>query len=414
MSKETVLAGLDIGSSHIRLVVAQLQADGTPQVLAATSTPSEGIHKGVVTSLEDAVTSINIAIEQAERISGVAVENVMVSFSGHQVNIQKSNGVVAVGKADGEIVESDVERVLQNAQTVSIPPNYEIINVIPLGYHVDDQIGIKDPIGMAGVRLRADVLLVEVLSNQLKNLSKAVYRAGVNIDNIVLSALAAGEACLDKRQKELGVAVINMGAATTGVAVYQEGDLLHVGVVPVGSGHITSDIAIGLRIAIDVAEQIKLNQGTALPDILSKRDEVILSDYDPAERERVPRKQVAEIIQARLEEIFSLVRTELDNANIGSHIPAGIVLTGGGSQLPGLVDAAKSWFSLPVSITPPIRISSITESVYNPAFSTAAGLILWAARDVVRPESGISTSQSFGTVAQKAQSVVQWLKNLLP
>lgn len=412
MPKNNLVTGLDIGSSQVRVTVGKIEEDGSLTVLAACASPSGGIHKGSITSLEDSVTSISVALEQAERLSGYPIEHAVVCVSGHHVTTQVSRGVVAVGKADGEIQDSDVERVIQAAQTVSTPPNYEILHVVPRHYKVDDQEGIKDPLGMSGIRLEVETLLIEGLSNHIKNLTKAVYRAGVDIDDLVLGILATAEACLDKRQKELGVAIVNIGAATTSLAVFEEGELVHIAVIPVGSGHITSDIAIGLRIAIDVAEQIKLQEGTVLADNVSKREEINLNNYDQTEHDRVPRKQVAEIIQARVEEIFSLIRRELEKVNKAAMLPAGLILTGAGSQLPGMVEAAKSYFSLPVIVGSSLSVSTVVDSVRTPAYSTALGLLLWGYRHsnqvVAAPSQGVSQVMGF------AGSVTKWLKNLLP
>ncbi|MFH1145653.1 MAG: cell division protein FtsA [bacterium] len=409
MAKDSsTITGLDIGSSHIRTVVAQVSSEyEQPQILAVSASPSEGIHKGAVTSLDDAVTSISVALEQAERLAGCPIERAVVGLSSHHLTSQLSRGVVAVAKADGEIREMDIDRVLQAAQAVSVPPNYEILHVIPKSYRVDHQEGVKDPLGMTGIRLEVEAQLILGLTSQIKNLTRAIYRTGVDIDDLVLGILACAEAVLDKQQKELGVGLVNIGASTTNVAVFEEGELMEVAVIPVGSGHITADIAIGLRVAIDVAEKIKLAEGSAVPDELSKRDEILLSKYDPNEKDRVAKKQVAEIIEARLEEIFSLVQKELAKVNRNGMLPAGLVFTGGGAKLPDLISAARSYFKLPASLGQSKDTPSISEQLYDPEYATAYGLILWGLKHRAR----LSPRRGAGPTMK---TIKEWLKNLLP
>lgn len=411
MSKQQILTGLDIGSGHIRVVVAEISETRELNIVSASASSSEGINKGVITSLEDAITSISVALEQAERVSGCPIERAAVSVSGHHITTQTSRGVVAVGKVDGEIQQSDIDRVLDAAQTISTPANYEIIHAIPKSFTVDDQEGVKDPYGMSGIRLEVDTLLVEGLSNQIKNLTKAVYRSGLDIDALVVGILACAEACLDKRQKELGVALVNIGASTTSIVVYENGELLHVGVIPIGSGHITSDIAIGLRVSVDVAERIKLQEGTALAEQVSKREEINLHTYDSSESDRVSRRHVAEIIQARVDELYGLIHKELESVGKAGMLPAGIVYTGAGCQLPGMVDAAKDYFKLPVILANSVPVSSLSDSVKSPAYSTALGLVLWMwnYRDNEQMQAGGSKN-----VKHMFGSITKWFKNLLP
>ena len=256
MNREKIITGLDVGTTHIRVVVAQTSGENL-NVMAATELPAEGVSKGVITSIEDAVSSVSGALEKAERLSGLPIESTFVAISGSHVISEDSHGVVAVGKADGEIREDDVERVIEAAQAVASPPNYEILHVIPRSFSVDNQTGIKDPVGMTGVRLEVDAQIIQGLTTQVKNLTKCIYRTGVEIEDLVLGVLAGSEAVLTKRQKELGVVLVNIGGSTTSLAIFEEGDILHTKVLPVGGMHITNDIAIGLRTSVDVAEEIK-------------------------------------------------------------------------------------------------------------------------------------------------------------
>ncbi|RJQ31433.1 cell division protein FtsA [Candidatus Parcubacteria bacterium] len=391
MSLKDLICGLDIGSDNVRLVVGQriLQESDKLHIIGAAEAEAEGITKGVIVSLEDAISSISACIEKAERMTGRAIEQVWVGISGSHIISQESKGVVAVAKANSEINEDDVHRAIEAARTVATPPNYEILHVIPKSFIVDGQKGIKDPIGMTGIRLEVDTQIIQGLSSQTKNLTKAVYRTGLEIQDIVLSILATSEAVLTNRQKELGVAVINIGGSTTSMAVFEEGDVLQTVNLPIGSEHITSDIAIGLRISIDAAEKIKLEYGSALPREISKRDEVDIGELNNTESVFISRRYIAEIIEARVEEILEKIDLELKKIDRDGKLPAGIVLTGAGAKLTGLVDLAKSKLRLPACLGYPLGISSAVEKINDPAFATAVGLVLWGAALENQEEPGI-------------------------
>lgn len=386
-TRETTICGLDVGSSTIRVVVGTASDTDMVNILAAVETPSEGVSKGMVSSIDDAVSCVSQTLEKAERLSGVELKNVYVGISGNHIISQDSHGVVAVGKANGDIQEDDVERVIEAAQAVATPPNYEIIHVIPRSFAVDGQEGIKDPVGMSGVRLEVDAQIIQGLSSQIRNVTKCVYRTGLDISDLVLGVLATSEAVLTKRQKDLGVALVNIGAHTTTLAVFEEGDVLHTAILPVGSSHITSDIAIGLRTAIDIAESIKLDVGECRPSEVQRRDEIDLANYGAEESEMVSIKTIAEIVEARLEEIFSMVDKELANIDRSGMLPAGIVLTGGGAKLKGLVDMARDQFRLPASLGKPVVDINAIEKAKDHAFSTALGLMLWGI-ELERAEQG--------------------------
>jgi cell division protein FtsA len=374
-----ILTGLDIGSTAVRLVVAERAPGGTPlQILAAVSVPAEGVHRGVITSLEDATASISAAREKAERLTGLPLEEVWLGISGPHVITSVSRGVVAVGRASGEIDEADVDRALEAARAVASPPNYEILHAIPKTFTIDSQPGVKDPVGMVGIRLEVETTVIQVLSAHLRNVMKAVYRAGFRVSGVVLSVLAAAESHATDRQRQLGVAVVNVGGATTSVAIFEEGNVLTAAVLPLGSEHITNDIAIGLRTSLDIAEQVKLHDGTALAREVGKRDEIDLNEFGGAEGEVASRRYVAEIIEARLEEILDQVDATLKKVDRSGMLPAGVVLVGGGAKLPGLLALAKSRLRLPAVIgSPAARFMSALEAVNDPLFATALGLVVW-------------------------------------
>ena len=397
MPEKDLIAGLDVGSTMIRLAVGQLAAGAEKiHIIGSAEVPAEGISKGIISSLEDAVSSVSACLEKAERMIGVPIQNVWVGISGAHIISQESRGVVAVARADGEISEDDVERSIEAARTVATPPNYEILHVIPKSFIVDGQVGIKDPVGMTGVRLEVDTQIIQGLSSQIKNLTKAVYRTGINIEDLVLSILATSEAVLTNRQKELGVVVVNIGGSTTSLAIFEEGDILHTAVLPVGSDHITSDLAIGLRINIDTAEKIKLEYGTALSNGVGKREEIDIGELEGQESNFVSKKYVTEITEARGEEIFDKIDAELKKVNRSGKLPAGIILTGGGSKLNGMVEAAKKRLRLPASLGTPLSVTSAIDKVNDPAFSTAIGLVLWGTQ-----VAGQHSGRGFGQFFQK-------------
>src|SRR3989338_8881857 len=270
-----LIGGLDIGSNSVRMVVGQLlgKENGNLelQILGAAEFPSEGVQKGVVSSIEDVVSSISSCLERVERMVGVPIDSVWVGISGLHILSQGSKGVVAVSKANSEITEEDVSRAIEAARSIATPLNYEVLHVLPRHYTVDGQTGIKDPTSMTGVRLEVDTQIILGSSSQIKNLTRAVYRAGLDIEDLVLSIIATAEVVVTKRQKELGVMVVNLGGSTTGMAVFEEGELLHTAILPIGSQNITNDIAMGLRVSVDLAERVKVEYGDCKPDLTSKK-----------------------------------------------------------------------------------------------------------------------------------------------
>lgn len=378
---EEIYTGLDVGTYAIRVAVGRLvpSPEGGEQIhiIGAVEVACAGVSKGTITNLEDAVSSISRALEQAERITGVPLSKAWVGINGSHILSQESRGVIGVGRSDGEIRDEDVERSIEAARTVATPTNYEIIHVIPKSFTVDGQRGVKDPVGMNGIRLEVDAIIIQGLGSQIKNLTKAVYRTGLDIEDLVFSILATAEAVVSDRQKELGVCVVNVGASTTSLVVYEEGDVLHTAVLPIGSDHVTSDIAIGLRTSIEVAEQVKLHYATCLPDDVQKKEEINLGELGAPDEEVVGRRFVADITEARVQEIFEHVDRELKKIDRSGMLPAGIILTGGGAKLSGILDAAKAAFRLPVSLGTPIGVTSVIDRVNDPSMSTAMGLVLW-------------------------------------
>ncbi|MGB4943286.1 MAG: cell division protein FtsA [Candidatus Moraniibacteriota bacterium] len=378
MAKSHYTVGLDIGSASIRAVIAEVPPDDGPlKVVGVGTVPSVGIRRGLVVQPEEVAKSINSALEAAERMAGAAVDSVACSVSGSDLFAQSAIGVIAVGKADGDVTEEDLARIVEETQARTIlSPNKEILHVVPQHYRLDDQGGIKDPVGLKGVRLELSSLVIGTGSNHLKNLVRSLELAGISAHHFIAEPLASAEALLSAKQKELGVVLVNIGANTTSLAVFEDGDLLHLAVLPVGGSHITNDIAIGLRISIDVAEAVKLQYGHAIPSEVGKKEAIDLSEFDSQETDEVSRHHVAEIIEARLEEIFHYVNLELKNINREALLPAGVILTGGGVLVPGAVELAKQQLRLPAQIGYPKPLGGILDHVDGPASATVVGLLL--------------------------------------
>lgn len=419
MSQNDIIIGVDIGSSNVRTIIAQVfPEEEMPRIIGVGTAESVGIRKGVVVDLEEALGSVQKSKEKAEISCGFKVDHAIVSLGGSQITSQNSKGVIAIGRADGEVAEDDVMRVINAAQAISVPPNKEIIHVIARSYSLDDQKNIKDPIGMNGVRLEVDTMIVEGPTPAIRNLAKCFEQADIEMDDFVLAPLAASKAVLSKRQKELGVILIDIGGGTTSVAVFEENNLLHISILPVGGNNITNDIAIGLRTSIEVAEKVKLEYGSALPNEVNKKEDINLAEIDVNEEGLVSRHHVAEIIEARLEEIFSMVNKELKTIGRDKLLPAGIILTGGTAKISGSVDLAKNILALPAQTGFPLQMGGLVDKIDDPAFATVAGLILWGLENSIA-KRGLGAGNRFVDnistgIGSSVTSMKRWLGKFLP
>ncbi|NQV13781.1 MAG: cell division protein FtsA [Parcubacteria group bacterium] len=412
MAKESIITGIDVGSSKVRVVVGEAKEDSKlPHVIGVGEASSEGMRRGTIVDVETAVSNISDALEKAERTSGVPIEQAIVSLGGNHVSSQKSKGVIAVSRADNEISEDDVTRVVEAASAVSVPPNHEIFHILPQNFKVDDQEGVKDPAGMSGVRLEVEATVIEGSSSAVKNLAKCMMRAGVDVSDVVISPLAAAESILAKKQKELGVVLIDIGGGSTSIVVFEEGNILQTSVLPIGAGHITNDLAIGMKTSVEVAEKVKLGYGIALPKEVSKKEEIDLAKMEKGEEEVVSRKLVAQIIEARLAEIMSLVNKELKKIDRASKLPAGAVLVGGGAKLPGVVDVVKEELGLPAQVGFPTELPGLAEKLEDPAYAVAEGLLLWGF-------NRLGEDKRFGggvaSINDTVGKLKKWFKHFLP
>lgn len=382
-SQPQIITGIDIGSTAIRVAVGQVdeqsQRGDQIHIIGAAEIAAEGVQRGVVTSIEDTVSSISGTIEQIERLIGIPIESAWIGLSGTHIISQESKGVIAVAKADGEIAADDVERAIEAARTVAPPLNYEMLHILPKGFSVDGQTGIKDPTGMTGIRLEVDTQIIHGLTTHLKNITKAVYRTGIEIDDLVLSALATGNVVTTEKQRTLGSVVLNIGGSTTSIIVFEGGEVVHIASIPLGSEHVTNDLAIGLRTSIDVAERVKIHYGHCLANDVAKKEKIDLAELGAESSEKIDRRFVAEIVEARMTEILEKVDEQLDSVGKSGLLPAGAVLTGGGAKVAGLVDLTKEVLELPASLGYPVDIMSSTEKVNDLAFSSAIGLVKWGA-----------------------------------
>lgn len=411
MTKDEIIVGLDIGSSKIRAMVAKYDEEAENiNIIGMGETQALGVRRGVITDVEEATTSISNALEKAERTSGIPIEHAYISIDGSHIQAQPSKGVIAVARADNEITEDDIARVIEAASAVSLPANYEILHVIPKNFTVDNQKGVKDPIGMNGIRLEVETLIVQGSSSNIKNISKCISRSGLEIDDLVVAPLAASNSLLNKKQKELGVVHIDIGSGTTGMSVFEEGDLLHVAVLPIGSEHITNDLAIGLRTSVETAEKVKIEYGYAKASEINKKEKVNLSKVDSKEEQTVTKKEIAEIIEARISEIFSMADDELKKIKKSGKLPAGVILSGGGVKLPGIVDLAKEELKLPAQIGFPENIKGVIKKIDDPIYATSVGLINWGQSHADRNKTSMQITQITDTVGK----IRKWFKNFLP
>ncbi|MEA1981381.1 MAG: cell division protein FtsA [candidate division Zixibacteria bacterium] len=378
MASENIRAVLDIGTTKITVLVGEMDEEGGIYIIGHGISPAEGLRRGVVVDMDKTVKSINKAIEDAQLVSGTEIDSVAVSISGEHIRSINSHGVIAVSRSDNEITSSDVNRAIDAARTVAIPVDREIIHVIPQEYSVDDQGGIKDPIGMSGVRLEVEAHLVTASVTTAKNIYRALERCHLNVDHIVLEALAQSQVLLSESDMEIGVVLLDIGGDITNIAVFHDGAIRHTGVISLGSRNITNDIAIGLRTPLKHAKELKIMHGCALASMVNPEDLIDVPTADGSKSKEVSRHVLASIIEPRMEEIMSLVLREIKRANITDLLTGGLILSGGGSMLSGTVELAEQLFDLPVRKGIPANIAHIPDELQTCQYSTAHGLLVYS------------------------------------
>ncbi len=390
MAKSKQISSIDIGSTKITTLVAQVREEDSSKIhiVGASSSPSKGIRKGQIVNIDEAVESIVESVEAAERMAGYNVARAWVSVDGAHIASQNSQGVVAISDPHGEISNEDVRRVLEAARAISLPTSSEILHVVPRSYSVDSQQGVKDPIGMTGVRLEVETHIVTGSTTALKNLTKCVGEVGCDISGLAFGGLASALAVLTDTEKELGVVCVDIGGGTTDIVIYVDGALSYSSVLPVGARNVTNDLAIGLRISLESAEKIKvyINQNRSK----DKEDEIDLSSLDlPEEMKSISYKTLVEgIIRPRLNELFQMISSEIKKSNLAGLTPAGLVICGGGALTVGLIDSAKRILSMPVRIGFPTGLSGLIDEIESPAFAASVGLLKCAIDDSEESPSG--------------------------
>ena len=409
MSKENIIVGLDIGTTKIGCIIAEMSGDRNVKIVGVGTARSEGLRRGVVVNLEKTVVSIGRAVEEAELMAGVEVRNVYAGIAGDHIRSINSHGVIAVSRGGVEITRSDIARVVDAAKAVAIPMDREILHILPQEFTVDDQKGIKDPSGMAGVRLEVDVHIVTGAVSSAQNLIKAIQKAGYQVRDLVLEPLASAHGVLTEDERELGVALVDIGGGTTDIALYNEGAIRHTAVIGLAGNSVTNDLAIGLRTPARDAERIKERYGAAMSRFVEDEEVVVPRVAGQGER-KVSRRVIADMIQPRMEEILSLVRDDIRKTKWFDRIPAGIVLTGGASALPGTAELAERLFDLPVRIGYPIGVSGLTDSVDDPRFATGVGLVLYA-RDKGREESPFASGDDDTLWNRVLERMKEWMRD---
>jgi cell division protein FtsA len=380
MVQERVIVGIDVGTTKICVLVGAVDRDGKLNIVGVGTCPSQGLRRGVVVNIEETVTSIAAALDRAERLSGKKITTAYVGIAGGHIESENSKGFVAISPSHRDIVQNDISRAIEVARAIPLPANREVIHVIPRGYIVDGQEGIKNPIGMSGFRLEVETHIITGAMSSIRNLIRCVHKAQVEIEDLILEPLASSEAVLADGETDLGVALVDIGGGTTDVAVFSDGAIWHTVVLPIGGNLITSDIAIGLRLPLGVAEELKITYGHCDPASIAEDDMIDLAQFMPDCNDLVPRKLLAEIIQARVEELFGMVHEEIKKSGYDGLLPAGLVVTGGTAELPGILDVAGQTLDLPARIGVPMGMHGLADSISRPSYATAVGLLLWGLR----------------------------------
>ena len=375
--RDHIVVGLDIGTTKICAIVAEVTEEGTVNVVGVGSSPSRGLRKGVVVNIESTVESIKKAVEEAELMAAVQINSVYTGIAGSHISGENSRGVVALKKQ--EVTRVDVQRAVDTARSVAVlPSDRRILHVLPREFMVDDQDGIREPLGMSGSRLEVDVHIITGAVTSAQNIIQSVNRAGLDVVDMVLQPLASSEAVLTPEERELGVAMVDLGGGTTDLAIFAEGSIRHTAVLPIGGQHLTTDLAIGLRTPQGEAERLKIRKGVALAE-LAKDDEMVeVPGVGDRPARTLCRKLVAEIIEPRVEEVFDLVRREIMRTGYEGILAAGVVITGGTSMLEGMLEAAERVLDLPVRRGVPNGVGGLRDIVSNPMYATGVGLILLA------------------------------------
>jgi cell division protein FtsA len=405
------LVAMDIGSSKICTLVGEADEAGVLRILGVGVVPARGIRRGVVVNIAEATDAIRASVERAERTSGYQIRRAIVGIAGPYVASVNSKGTASVLRGERGITPADVQRAVENARVIAIPHSREILHVLPRAFTVDGQEGIRDPIGMYGFRLEAEVHIVTAEVGPLANLRRCIESAQIEVEEFVLSPLASAEAVITEGEREMGVALVDIGAGTTDLAVFVEGSVAYTTVIPVGGQHITNDLAYGLHVPAPVAEEIKIRHGHALAAAIPAEEQITVQGFGDNGPVTFSRREMAEIIEARVQEIFQLVLGELRKSGYERLLPAGLVLCGGTALLPGIREVAREHTGMPVRIGMPWDLGGLAETLRSPAFATAVGLLRWG----LRADAAAAYAASEGSWwARLWQAVRGILREILP
>lgn len=383
--EKKLIVGLDIGTSKVVAIVGEISNAGTTDIIGIGSHPSNGLKKGVVVNIESTVQSIQRAVEEAELMAGCQIHSVFAGIAGSHIRSLNSHGIVAI--RDSEVNAGDVERVIDAARAVAIPADQRILHILPQEFIIDHQEGIREPVGMSGVRLEAKVHMVTGAVSAAQNIVKCIRRCGLEVDDIILEQLASSYSVLTDDEKELGVCIVDIGGGTTDIAIFTEGAIRHTAVIPIAGDQVTNDIAVALRTPTQHAEDIKIKYACALRQLTSLEDTIEVPGVGDRAPKRMSRQTLAEVVEPRYEELFTLIQAELRRSGFEEVIPAGIVLTGGSSKMEGLIELAEEVFHMPVRLGLPQGISGLVDVVRNPIHATGVGLLLYGQQQNVYSNS---------------------------
>ena len=399
-----MVVGLDIGTSKIVAIVGELSPEGPLEIIGIGSHASRGLKKGVVVNIDSTVQSIQRAVEEAELMAGCQIQSVFVGIAGSHIRSMSSHGIVAI--RDREVFQPDIDRVIDAAQAVAIPADQKILHILPQEFLIDSQEGIKEPLGMSGVRLEARVHLVTCAVNAAQNIEKCIQQCGLAVDDIILEQLASSFAVLTDDEKDLGVCLVDIGGGTSDIAIFTEGAIKHTSVIPIAGDQVTNDIAMALRTPTQNAEEIKIKYGCALASLAGENETIKVPSVGERDDRDLSRQALAEVIEPRYEELFTLIQAELRRSGFEDLIPAGIVLTGGTSKMEGVVELAEEIFHMPVNIGKPKSVAGLSDIVRNPIYATSVGLLQYGLENPPQSHGAHRSETQSGSVWQ---SVKSWL-----
>ncbi len=400
--EKNLIVGLDIGTSKVVAIVGEVTEEGDIEVIGVGSHPSRGLKKGVVVNIESTVQSIQRAIEEAELMAGCEIHSVFTGIAGSHIRSLNSHGIVAI--RDNEVSAGDVERVIDAARAVAIPADQKILHILPQEFLIDSQEGIREPIGMSGVRLEAKVHIVTGAVSAAQNIIKCVRRCGLEVDDIILQQLASGYAVLLEDEKDLGVCLVDIGGGTTDIAVFINGAIRHTAVIPIAGDQVTNDIAVALRTPTQHAEDIKIKYACALTQLANAEETIEVPSVGERPPRRLVRQRLAEVVEPRYEELFTLIQAELKRSGYEELIAAGIVLTGGSSQMEGAIDLAEEVFHMPVRLGKPQYVNGLTDVVRNPIFATGVGLLLFGNQNLATNVPRIANESGFNSIWERMRN----------